>query len=142
MPLPSVSLSEMEFDLDKALEEVPIHVEDPPPPPPQPLDRMSAYYADLPAPPTPLDTKSVILGELPPVEHKMLEHHTKLRPKPMKRTKPSRPPVGFPQGLISKSSMIPIILLCCLLFVCCLVFTTSIYLSFIYSHSLNNFYIM
>uniref|UniRef100_A0A8C9XUZ1 Capping protein regulator and myosin 1 linker 1 n=1 Tax=Sander lucioperca TaxID=283035 RepID=A0A8C9XUZ1_SANLU len=107
---------EMEFDLDKALEEVPIHVEDPPPPP-QPLDRMSAYYADLPAPPTPLDTKSVILGELPPVEHKMLEHHTKLRPKPMKRTKPSRPPVGFPQGLISKSSMIPIILLCCLLFV-------------------------
>uniref|UniRef100_A0A8C9XVN3 Capping protein regulator and myosin 1 linker 1 n=1 Tax=Sander lucioperca TaxID=283035 RepID=A0A8C9XVN3_SANLU len=51
---------EMEFDLDKALEE--------------PLDRMSAYY-------------------LPPVEHKMLEHHTKLRPKPMKRTKPSRPPV-------------------------------------------------
>ncbi|TDH03693.1 hypothetical protein EPR50_G00144660 [Perca flavescens] len=85
---------EMEFDLDKALEEVPIHVEDPPlPPPPQPLDRMSAYYADLPAPPTPLDTKSVILGELPPVEHKMLEHHTKLRPKPMKRTKPSRPPL-------------------------------------------------
>uniref|UniRef100_A0A8D0CWF4 Capping protein regulator and myosin 1 linker 1 n=1 Tax=Sander lucioperca TaxID=283035 RepID=A0A8D0CWF4_SANLU len=59
-------VSRMEFDLDKALEEVPIHVEDPPPPP-QPLDRMS----------------------LPPVEHKMLEHHTKLRPKPMKRTKPT-----------------------------------------------------
>ncbi|XP_029299531.1 F-actin-uncapping protein LRRC16A isoform X2 [Cottoperca gobio] len=84
---------EMEFDLDKALEEVPIHVEDPPLPPlpSQPLDRMSSYYGDLPPPPTPLDTKSVCLGELPPIEHKMLEHHTKLRPKPKKRTKPSRP---------------------------------------------------
>ncbi|XP_037651506.1 F-actin-uncapping protein LRRC16A isoform X2 [Sebastes umbrosus] len=86
---------EMEFDLDKALEEVPIHVVDPPlppPPPPQPLDRMSAYYGDLPPPPTPLDTKLVCLPELPPMEHKLLEHHTKLRPKPKKRTKPSRPP--------------------------------------------------
>ncbi|XP_068567526.1 F-actin-uncapping protein LRRC16A isoform X3 [Cebidichthys violaceus] len=84
---------EMEFDLDKALEEVPIHVEDPPlpPPPAQPLDRASSYYGDLPPLPTPLDTKPVCLGELPPVEHKMLEHHTKLRPKPKKRTKPSRP---------------------------------------------------
>ncbi|KAM6903853.1 F-actin-uncapping protein LRRC16A [Lycodopsis pacificus] len=85
---------EMEFDLDKALEEVPIHVEDPPlplPPPAQPLGRVSSYYGDLPPPPTPLDTKPVCLGELPPVEHKMLEHHTKLRPKPKKRTKPSRP---------------------------------------------------
>ncbi|XP_042337197.1 F-actin-uncapping protein LRRC16A-like [Plectropomus leopardus] len=85
---------EMEFDLDKALEEVPIHVEDPPLPPPQPADRKSAYGGDLPPPPTPLDTKSVCLSELPPVELKMLEHHTKLRPKPKKRTKPSRP-VGF-----------------------------------------------
>ncbi|KAL6100246.1 carmil1 [Pungitius sinensis] len=84
---------EMEFDLDKALEEVPIHVEDlpPPSPPAQPLDRVSAPQGDvLPAPP-PLDTKPVLVGELPPVEHKMLEHHTKLRPKPKKRTKPSRP---------------------------------------------------
>uniref|UniRef100_A0A3Q1AVX8 CARMIL C-terminal domain-containing protein n=1 Tax=Amphiprion ocellaris TaxID=80972 RepID=A0A3Q1AVX8_AMPOC len=61
---------EMEFDLDKALEEVPIHVEDPPLPPPPPI----------------------CLGELPPVEHKTLEHRTKLRPKPKKRTKPSRSP--------------------------------------------------
>ncbi|XP_033980775.1 F-actin-uncapping protein LRRC16A-like isoform X1 [Trematomus bernacchii] len=84
---------EMEFDLDKALEEVPIHVEDPSPPPPpsQPLDRASAYYGDLPPHPTPLDTKSVCLSELPAVEHKMLESHTKQRPKPKKRTKPSRP---------------------------------------------------
>uniref|UniRef100_UPI003AB0DA6E F-actin-uncapping protein LRRC16A-like n=1 Tax=Centroberyx gerrardi TaxID=166262 RepID=UPI003AB0DA6E len=83
---------EMEFDLDKALEEVPIHVEDPPPPPPaQPLDRKSSYYADLPPPPPPADLKPVCL-ELPTVECRKLEHHTKLRPKPKKRTKPSRPP--------------------------------------------------
>ncbi|KAM4630614.1 F-actin-uncapping protein LRRC16A [Polymixia lowei] len=79
---------EMEFDLDKALEEVPIHVEDPPPPPPQPLDRKSAYLGDLPLPPPPLDMKP--FGELPTVEARKLEHHTKLRPKPKKRTKPSR----------------------------------------------------
>ncbi|XP_034535157.1 F-actin-uncapping protein LRRC16A-like isoform X2 [Notolabrus celidotus] len=86
---------EMEFDLDKALEEVPIHVEDPPPPPPPPAsskpDRMSSYYGDLPPPPTPVDSSTVCLGELPTVEHKTLEHRTKFRPKPKKRTKPSRP---------------------------------------------------
>uniref|UniRef100_UPI0037E75E8F F-actin-uncapping protein LRRC16A n=1 Tax=Semicossyphus pulcher TaxID=241346 RepID=UPI0037E75E8F len=91
----SVAFAEMEFDLDKALEEVPIHVEDPPPPPPpassKPTERMSSYYGDLPPPPTPVDTSTVCLGELPPVEHKTLEHRTKLRPKPKKRTKPSRP---------------------------------------------------
>ncbi|CAB1420744.1 unnamed protein product, partial [Pleuronectes platessa] len=84
---------EMEFDLDKALEEVPIHVEDLPlPPPSSPLpDRMSAYFRDLPPPPRSTDTKPLPLGDLLPVEHKLLEHHTKLRPKPKKRTKPSRP---------------------------------------------------
>lgn len=96
----------MEFDLDKALEEVPIHVEDPPLPPPPPpaaaspsLDRMSVY-GDLPPPPTPLDAKSC-LGELLPVEHVTLEHRTKFRPKPKKRTKPSRPSVG--RSLLSKT---------------------------------------
>ncbi|XP_075305936.1 F-actin-uncapping protein LRRC16A isoform X2 [Odontesthes bonariensis] len=84
---------EMAFDLDKALEEVPIHVEDPPlpPPPSQSLDRMSAYYGDLP-PPTQTDAKLVSLGELPPVELKTLEHRTKFRPKPKRRMKPSRAP--------------------------------------------------
>uniref|UniRef100_A0A674AF85 Capping protein regulator and myosin 1 linker 1 n=1 Tax=Salmo trutta TaxID=8032 RepID=A0A674AF85_SALTR len=68
---------EMEFDLDKALEEVPIYEEDPPPPPP--LDKKPTYF-----------------GELPTMEAQKLEHHTKLRPKPKKRTKPSRAPVrGF-----------------------------------------------
>uniref|UniRef100_A0A3B3Z0E0 CARMIL C-terminal domain-containing protein n=1 Tax=Poecilia mexicana TaxID=48701 RepID=A0A3B3Z0E0_9TELE len=60
---------EMEFDLDKALEEVPIHVEDPP----------------LPSPPP----QSVCIGELPQLEHKTLESCTKSRPKPKKRTKPT-----------------------------------------------------
>lgn len=78
---------EMEFDLDKALEEVPIHVEDPPlPSPPPPCNE------DLPPPPTPSDGKLVCLGELPKLEHKTLESCTKSRPKPKKRTKPSRPP--------------------------------------------------
>ncbi|KAF0024148.1 hypothetical protein F2P81_022950 [Scophthalmus maximus] len=92
---------EMEFDLDKALEEVPIHVEDPPlplplpPPRSPPLDRTSASYGDLPPPPTSPAARSFPLDELlPPVEHKTLEHRTKLRPKPKKRTKPSRPPAG------------------------------------------------
>ncbi|MEQ2227681.1 hypothetical protein ILYODFUR_000770 [Ilyodon furcidens] len=80
---------ELEFDLDKALEEVPIHVEDPPlpSPPPLALDTMS-YYEDLP--PTPTDGKFVCLGELPQLEHKTLENCTKSRPKPKKRMKPSR----------------------------------------------------
>ncbi|KAM9737838.1 F-actin-uncapping protein LRRC16A [Menidia menidia] len=89
---------EMEFDLDKALEEVPIHVEDPPspspppPPPSQTSDRMSVCYGDLPPPPTPVDAKSTSLGELPPLELKTLEHHNKHRPKPKGRMKPSRAP--------------------------------------------------
>lgn len=95
-PRPRCS-TEMEFDLDKALEEVPIHVEDPPPSSAaQPSDRTSG---ELPPPPTPLDPKSACLAELPPVEPTAtLEHRTKFRPKPKKRTKPSRPAVGLHQG--------------------------------------------
>uniref|UniRef100_A0AAX7TY70 CARMIL C-terminal domain-containing protein n=1 Tax=Astatotilapia calliptera TaxID=8154 RepID=A0AAX7TY70_ASTCA len=76
---------ELEFDLDKALEEVPIHVEDPPLPSPSQLDRTS----------------------LPPMEHKTLEHHTKFRPKP-KRTKPreatggSAPQEAEPNSIMGK----------------------------------------
>lgn len=69
----------MEFDLDKALEEVPIHVEDPP----------------LPSSPPPeLHPQTACVAELPPVELSTLEHRTKGRPRPMKRTKPSREAVG------------------------------------------------
>lgn len=82
----------MEFDLDKALEEVPIHVEDAPLQ--RPLDKMSPCCGDVPPPLTPLDQNNVYLDELPPLELTTLEHHTKFRPKPKKRTKPSRMPVG------------------------------------------------
>uniref|UniRef100_A0A6Q2XTR5 CARMIL C-terminal domain-containing protein n=1 Tax=Esox lucius TaxID=8010 RepID=A0A6Q2XTR5_ESOLU len=71
MQRPVSAAFELEFDLDKALEEVPIHEEDPPPSPP-------------------LDKKQMYFGELPNVEAQKLEHHTKLRPKPKKRSKPSR----------------------------------------------------
>uniref|UniRef100_A0A8C9WE12 Capping protein regulator and myosin 1 linker 1 n=1 Tax=Scleropages formosus TaxID=113540 RepID=A0A8C9WE12_SCLFO len=58
---------EMEFDLDKALEDVPIHVEDPPPP--AKLEKKS----------------SVGMGDLPSEEAKKLQHYTKLRPKRNKK---------------------------------------------------------
>lgn len=67
---------EMEFDLDKALEDVPIHVEDPSPPP------------DLEKKPP------GVAGELPSEEAKKLQHYTKLRPKRNKKTQSSRVPVG------------------------------------------------
>ncbi|KAL4616960.1 F-actin-uncapping protein LRRC16A isoform X2 [Arapaima gigas] len=64
---------EMEFDLDKALEDVPIHVEDPP----------------LPAK---LEKKSVVMGDLPSEEAKKLQHYTKLRPKRSKKRQSSKVP--------------------------------------------------
>uniref|UniRef100_A0AAY5KUZ0 CARMIL C-terminal domain-containing protein n=1 Tax=Esox lucius TaxID=8010 RepID=A0AAY5KUZ0_ESOLU len=87
MQRPVSAAFELEFDLDKALEEVPIHEEDPPPSPP-------------------LDKKQMYFGELPNVEAQKLEHHTKLRPKPKKRSKPSRAAVrGCP--LSFNSSIFP-----------------------------------
>lgn len=66
----------MEFDLDKALEDVPVHVEDP-------------------SPPAKLDKKpSGVVGELPSEEAKKLQHYTKLRPKRNKKTQSSRVPVS------------------------------------------------
>ncbi|XP_066538421.1 F-actin-uncapping protein LRRC16A-like [Hoplias malabaricus] len=65
---------EMEFDLDKALEDVPIHVEDPAPPP-----KMEKKT-------------SVGMGELPSEEAKKLQHYTKLRPKRNKKMNSSRVP--------------------------------------------------
>lgn len=61
-------LSELEFDLDKALEHVPIHVEDLPlPPPPDPVE------AELERP------ENVCFSDLP--ETSGLQHMTKLRPR-------------------------------------------------------------
>ncbi|XP_035870900.1 F-actin-uncapping protein LRRC16A isoform X3 [Phyllostomus discolor] len=61
---------EMEFDLDKALEDVPIHVEDPPG---RPGKRGSGFIAELPS-----------------EEGRKLEHFTKLRPRRHKKQQPTQ----------------------------------------------------
>lgn len=71
---------EMEFDLDKALEEVPIHIEDPPFPSVRQEKRSSGF-----------------LSELPSEEGKKLEHFTKLRPKRNKKQQPTQAAVGGPR---------------------------------------------
>ncbi|XP_053323071.1 F-actin-uncapping protein LRRC16A [Spea bombifrons] len=84
---------EMEFDLDKALEDVPIHIEDPPYPSVKQEKRTSG-----------------VIAELPSEEAKKLEHFTKLRPKRMKKQQPSKagqlgaeaPLDGDQNGLISR----------------------------------------
>uniref|UniRef100_A0AAY4ED67 CARMIL C-terminal domain-containing protein n=1 Tax=Denticeps clupeoides TaxID=299321 RepID=A0AAY4ED67_9TELE len=63
---------EMEFDLDKALEDIPVHVEDPPNPPR--LEKKT----------------SGVLGDLQSEEPKKLQHFTKLRPKRSKKTQSSK----------------------------------------------------
>lgn len=71
--------AEMEFDLDKALEDVPIHVEDPPfPVPPRPAEKRS----------------SGLIPELPSEEGRKLEHFTKLRPRRNKRQRPTQAAVS------------------------------------------------
>ncbi|XP_008053253.2 F-actin-uncapping protein LRRC16A isoform X2 [Carlito syrichta] len=64
---------EMEFDLDKALEEVPIHIEDPPFPSLRQEKRSSGF-----------------ISELPSEEGRKLEHFTKLRPKRNKKQQPTQ----------------------------------------------------
>ncbi|XP_062843225.1 F-actin-uncapping protein LRRC16A [Trichomycterus rosablanca] len=71
---------ELEFDLDKALEHVPIHVEDLPlPPPPEPVQ------VDSNRPET------TCFNDLPDTESPKLQHITKLRPRRKKFSKPSKP---------------------------------------------------
>ncbi|MEJ1284610.1 capping protein regulator and myosin 1 linker 1 [Cricetulus griseus] len=74
---------EMEFDLDKALEEVPIHIEDPPFPSIRQEKRSSG-----------------LISELPSEEGKRLEHFTKLRPKRNKKQQPT-------QAAICTTSIVP-----------------------------------
>ncbi|XP_073080289.1 F-actin-uncapping protein LRRC16A isoform X1 [Manis javanica] len=64
---------EMEFDLDKALEDVPIHVEDPPFPAVRQERRSSGF-----------------VSELPSEEGRKLEHFTKSRPKRDRKQKPTQ----------------------------------------------------
>ncbi|XP_028820181.1 F-actin-uncapping protein LRRC16A-like [Denticeps clupeoides] len=74
---------ELEFDLDKALEDVPIHIEDLPPPSPPP-----------PSPPPKQEKKaSGFFGELPSVEPSKLQHITRLRPKRSKNIKGKKAPL-------------------------------------------------
>ncbi|XP_042317378.1 F-actin-uncapping protein LRRC16A isoform X2 [Sceloporus undulatus] len=68
---------EMEFDLDKALEEVPIHIEDPPFPSGR-IDKRTSGF----------------ISELPSEEGKKLEHFTKLRPKRNKKQQPTQAAVN------------------------------------------------
>uniref|UniRef100_A0AAY4D7R0 Uncharacterized protein n=1 Tax=Denticeps clupeoides TaxID=299321 RepID=A0AAY4D7R0_9TELE len=88
---------ELEFDLDKALEDVPIHIEDLPPPSPPP-----------PSPPPKQEKKaSGFFGELPSVEPSKLQHITRLRPKRSKNIKGKKAPVRTPvsvdqNGLVGK----------------------------------------
>ncbi|XP_051025266.1 F-actin-uncapping protein LRRC16A [Acomys russatus] len=65
---------EMEFDLDKALEEVPIHIEDPPFPLSIRQEKRSSGF----------------MSELPSEEGRRLEHFTKLRPKRNKKQQPTQ----------------------------------------------------
>lgn len=74
---------EMEFDLDKALEEVPIHIEDPPYPSVRQEKRSSGF-----------------ISELPSEEGKKLEHFTKLRPKRNKKQQPT-------QAAVCAASIVP-----------------------------------
>eukprot|EP00069_Balaena_mysticetus_P019550 bmy_12187T0 len=75
---------EMEFDLDKALEEVPIHIEDPPFPSIRQEKQSSGFISDLPS-----------------EEGKKLEHFTKLRPKRTKKQQ-STHAAGCATSLVSQ----------------------------------------
>uniref|UniRef100_A0A674DCG6 Capping protein regulator and myosin 1 linker 1 n=1 Tax=Salmo trutta TaxID=8032 RepID=A0A674DCG6_SALTR len=78
---------EMEFDLDKALEDVPIHTEDPPAPSPAPtLSRLEKR-------------PSGAMGELPSDEAKKLQHFTKLRPRRNKKMHSTTSQDGEQNGL-------------------------------------------
>ncbi|KAM8782347.1 F-actin-uncapping protein LRRC16A isoform 2-T2 [Rhynchonycteris naso] len=77
---------EMEFDLDKALEEVPIHIEDPPCPASRPEKRISG-----------------LISELPSEEGKKLEHFTKLRPRRNKKQQPTQAAV-WAMTMVSEDS--------------------------------------
>lgn len=80
----------MEFDLDKALEEVPIHIEDPPFPSARQEKRSSGF-----------------ISELPSEEGKKLEHFTKLRPKRSKKQQPTQAAVGGRRGPPSPRPFLP-----------------------------------
>uniref|UniRef100_I3JJ23 Capping protein regulator and myosin 1 linker 1 n=1 Tax=Oreochromis niloticus TaxID=8128 RepID=I3JJ23_ORENI len=82
---------EMEFDLDKALEDVPIHVED------------TSTSSHTPSTPSMVLSKlepcpTGVMVELPSEEEKKLQHFTKLRPRRNKKTHSSKVPVSDQDG--------------------------------------------
>ena len=76
----------MEFDLDKALEDVPVHMDD------------ASACSQHPAPSSQASRKDKrahgAMGELPSEEGKKLQHFTKLRPRRNKKTQSSKIPVS------------------------------------------------
>lgn len=83
--LMAVQHTEMEFDLDKALEDVPVHVEDTssrtPPTPSHILPKLEHRAPGA-------------MAELPSEEEKKLQHFTKLRPRRNKKMNSSKIPVS------------------------------------------------
>lgn len=79
--------TEMEFDLDKALENVPVHMDDTP---------TSSQTPPTPSQAVPKLEKRLQGGmsELPSEEEKKLQHFTKLRPRRNKKTHSSKVPVS------------------------------------------------
>lgn len=81
----------MEFDLDKALEDVPVHMDDTssrtPPTPSQVLPKLE-------------HRSTGVMVELPSEEEKKLQHFTKLRPRRNKKTHSSKVPVS--KGLLAE----------------------------------------
>ncbi|XP_077576762.1 F-actin-uncapping protein LRRC16A-like isoform X1 [Stigmatopora nigra] len=75
---------EMEFDLDKALEDVPVHVEDTPPPSHTPAPSRHLQKGDQ------RHTGGIL--ELPSEEEKKLQHFTKLRPRRNKKMHSNKMP--------------------------------------------------
>ncbi|KAK6327171.1 hypothetical protein J4Q44_G00028160 [Coregonus suidteri] len=86
---------EMEFDLDKALEDVPIHTEDPPAPAPSPASTLSRLEK----------RPSGAMGELPSEEAKKLQHFTKLRPRRNKKMQSSKiPQISTPRLMMDEQN--------------------------------------
>lgn len=78
-------VSDLEFDVSKALEEVSMHVDDlPPPPPMSPLMSPPPVEVGLHLP------QLECFGDLPSVDTPALQHVTKSRPRRTKKAKASR----------------------------------------------------
>ncbi|XP_051925777.1 F-actin-uncapping protein LRRC16A-like isoform X2 [Hippocampus zosterae] len=104
---------EMEFDLDKALEEVPVHVVDPPPsslppsspPPSSPPPSSPPPSSPLLSSPPPSSPPHPMVIFPPLTSPPPLQHHTKVRPKARRRNKPSRVGREAPQQLGLQGTM-------------------------------------